>query len=92
MLTAADGADAVSQFRGRSGEVALVISDQSMPVLDGPGAIAAIRETRADVPVIILSGDGEFDAAGANHRKHVQLLTKPVELEALLHAISHAFA
>ncbi len=92
VLTAADGADAVSQFRARPGEVALVISDQSMPVLDGPRAIAAIRETRANVPVIMLSGDGEFAAAVADDRKQVQLLTKPVELEALLHAISQALA
>ena len=56
---AANGAEAVSQFREHSAEVMLLITDQSMPVMDGARAIATIRETRADLPVIVLSGDGE---------------------------------
>jgi len=90
VLTASNGAEAVSQFRKYSGEVALVISDQSMPVLDGARAIAAIRETHADVPALILSGDGEFADAGADDREQIQQLSKPVELEALLRVVSQA--
>ena len=59
VLAAANGAEAVSQFREHSAEVMLLITDQSMPVMDGARAIATIRETRADLPVIVLSGDGE---------------------------------
>lgn len=92
VLAAANGAEAVSQFKAKPGEVALVISDQSMPVMDGPRAIAAIRETRANVPVIILSGDVEVTDAGAEDQGHIQQLAKPVELEALLRAVSQALA
>jgi PAS domain S-box-containing protein len=92
VLTAANGAEAVSQFRGRAGEVSLFISDHSMPVMDGARAIAAIREIRADLPVIILSGDGEAAGVGAGDSSPVEQLSKPVELEALLRAVSQALA
>ena len=92
VLAAANGAEAVSQFREHSAEVMLLITDQSMPVMDGARAIATIRETRADLPVIVLSGDGESDESAASDGKPVERLFKPVELEALLRAVSQALA
>jgi len=89
---AANGAEAVSQFREHSAEVMLLITDQSMPVMDGARAIATIRETRADLPVIVLSGDGESNEGSASDGKPVERLFKPVELEALLRAVSQALA
>ena len=89
---AANGAEAVSQFREHSAEVMLLITDQSMPVMDGARAIATIRETRADLPVIVLSGDGESNGGSASDGKPVERLFKPVELEALLRAVSQALA
>ena len=92
VLTAANGAEAVSQFREHSAEVMLLITDQSMPVMDGARAISAIRETRADLPVIVLSGDGDSNESSATDRRPVERLFKPVELEALLCAVSRALA
>ena len=92
VLAAANGAEAVSQFREHSAEVMLLITDQSMPVMDGARAIATIRETRADLPVIVLSGDGESNGGSASDGKPVERLFKPVELEALLRAVSQALA
>jgi DNA-binding response OmpR family regulator len=54
---AEDGEAAVADSRAWSPD--LVILDLMLPKLDGYGVLAAIRETRNDVPVIILSARGE---------------------------------
>jgi two-component system cell cycle sensor histidine kinase/response regulator CckA len=53
---AANGLEAVALFRSNRDIVELVIMDMSMPVMDGREAITRIRETKAGVPVICMSG------------------------------------
>ncbi len=84
---AANGEEALAIFRERS--IDLIVTDIWMPRMDGLELIAALRE-RSDVPVILLSGYGEFEYA----RRALQLgvsdyLLKPIdpeELEAKLRA------
>jgi CheY-like chemotaxis protein len=59
VLTAADGEAAVELFRRNVSDVSLVLLDLSMPKMDGVAAFRRIRDLRADVPVIIVSGYGE---------------------------------
>lgn len=89
VLTAANGVEAVSEFKRHSAELAMIISDESMPVMDGAKAVAAILATGAKLPAIMLTGGGDFQIQnrGAD-RAGVEYLSKPVELDVLLHAVS----
>lgn len=56
VLVAADGDDGVSTAAGHGGPIDLLITDVIMPRLRGPEAAARIREARAGLPVIFMSG------------------------------------
>ena len=88
VLMAGNGAEAVSLFKKHSSETSLVISDQSMPVMDGSKAVAAIREMRDNIPVVILSGEGGLSEVGAVLDPLVFRLPKPVALDTLLRVVS----
>ncbi|HXG47302.1 MAG TPA: CHASE2 domain-containing protein [Methylomirabilota bacterium] len=92
VICAANGAEAVSLFRTQSAQVALVITDQSMPVLDGEGAVTAMREIRGDLPAILLSSDEPARPVEANPDVKTSRLSKPVALEELLRAVAQALA
>ncbi len=82
VLTAANGAEAVALFREHAGEVRLLITDNAMPVLDGPAAIAALRMLQPGLPVILTSGEGVGEKL-----EGMTELSKPFALEELLSAI-----
>ena len=82
VITAANGAEAVSLFKQNANEVRLFITDNSMPVLDGPHAIAEIRRLKPGLPVIMASGEGGVNLAG------VAELEKPFALADLLNTVS----
>jgi CheY-like chemotaxis protein len=91
VAAAANGAEAVSLFKQRPGEVALLISDQSMPVMDGLRTMAAIRATRADLPVLFLSGEGETQTGDPDKlAPNAEQLRKPIDLDSLLRAVGRA--
>ncbi len=56
VLVACDGAEAVALYRQRSTEIAAVITDMTMPVMDGPEAIGILRTMNATLPIIGVSG------------------------------------
>lgn len=58
VITAVNGADAVAQYAERRGEIAVVLTDMSMPVMDGPSLIVALKAIDADVRIIGSSGLG----------------------------------
>jgi len=85
VLAAADGTEAVQLFREHAGEVRLLLTDGEMPVLDGPRAIAEIRSLRADLPVILASGEAAGGEASAE--RGVTRLRKPYSLDEVLKLI-----
>lgn len=91
VTTAANGAEAVSLFKQQPSDVALLISDQSMPVMDGFQATATIRALATKLPVLFLSGDGDARTMrGEDSQQNIEHLGKPIELDALLRAVSNA--
>ena len=64
VLTASDGGDAIRVFRRHAEEVAAILLDLTMPVMNGEQAAAELRRIRAGVPIILSSGYGEQDVAG----------------------------
>jgi len=56
VLSATSGADALAVFDGRQGRVDCVFLDLQMPGMDGWETLAALRERRPDVYVVVASG------------------------------------
>ena len=59
VLTAANGSEAVDLFRQHQAGIRCVLTDLSMPGLDGWATLAALRALRAELPVILSSGHDE---------------------------------
>jgi two-component system cell cycle sensor histidine kinase/response regulator CckA len=55
-LTARDGNEAVALYARRADEIALVLTDMAMPVMDGPATIRALREINPRVRIVGASG------------------------------------
>ncbi|HVZ78312.1 MAG TPA: ATP-binding protein, partial [Gemmatimonadaceae bacterium] len=91
VLTAADGAEAVALFARRHADIALVVTDMMMPVLDGVGTIHALRRIRPDVRVVAASGlavNGQVARAAEAGVRH--FLPKPYTTTELLTVVRAA--
>jgi PAS domain S-box-containing protein len=93
VLTATDGREALSSFEARAAQVAIVLLDLNMPVMDGEETLRAIRRLRPEVPVLLSSGYGEADAtrrfAGLALAGFVQ---KPYSRDELVEAVQRVLA
>lgn len=93
VITASDGAEAVSRFLERSAEVALVILDARMPSLDGPAALERMRATKPGLRALLLSGgDGPAVRGAGGGRAGDAVLGKPIELPDLLDSVAELLA
>ena len=86
---ASDGAEAVALYADQKGEIAVVITDMMMPVMDGPATIRALKSLRADVRIIAASGlhgpGSDLHADSTAAVRH--FLPKPYTVETLLTAL-----
>jgi PAS domain S-box-containing protein len=88
-VLAADGAEALALYERHRGEIAAVLTDMMMPVLDGAATIRALREIDPGVRVIAVTGlsrgaDTTSDAAPAARTRR---LSKPYTTEELLRVL-----
>jgi PAS domain S-box-containing protein len=86
---APDGAQATAIYADRKDEIAAVITDMMMPVMDGPATIRALKGIRADVRIIAVSGlhgrgTDPHEGASASVRN---FLPKPYTAATLLAAL-----
>ena len=56
VLTAADGAEAVAVYAEHKNEIAVVLTDMMMPIMDGAAVIRALRRINPNVKMIAASG------------------------------------
>ena len=56
VLTATDGAEAVALYAKHQNDIAVVLTDMMMPVMDGPATIRALQRINPAVKVIAASG------------------------------------
>jgi len=85
VLTAADGADAVAVYAGHKSEIAVVLTDMMMPVMDGPAMIHALMRINPVVKIVAASGlnaNGTVAKMSGLGVKH--FLTKPYTAGILL--------
>jgi CheY-like chemotaxis protein len=85
VVTAGNGEEALRIYAQQPNEIALVITDMMMPVMDGPATIHAILEINPRAHILAVSGYSSSDgvaravAAGGKY-----FLAKPYSAEALL--------
>lgn len=88
LLHAWDGAEAVDLFAAQGAD--LVLMDISMPVMDGYEALARIRQTAPDVPVIALTAYAfEADRQRMFEAGFDDCLAKPLRADVLRARIAH---
>jgi CheY-like chemotaxis protein len=83
VIEAATGRDAVERVRAEP-DIGLVLLDLTMPDMSGERTLAAVRELRADLPVLLSSG---YNVSGVSPLTlgdpAVRFLPKPYDLAAL---------
>lgn len=91
VLTAADGAAALSRFTDTDDQIDLVVCDLMMPVMDGVTTIRGIRRLDPELPIIAISGlAGEENRRRAAEAGASEVLEKPFSTEVLLMAVATA--
>lgn len=87
-LTAANGAEAIALYAQHAPEIAAVLTDMMMPIMDGPATIVALRRINPAVKVIAASGletrDNSATIAGTEIS---HFLKKPYTAETLLETL-----
>jgi PAS domain S-box-containing protein len=82
-ISARNGAEGVAAFAEHSNEIAAVLTDIAMPVMDGPTMIVALRAIKPDVKVLVTSGH-----ASQNHTVGAdEFLPKPYTGQTLVRAL-----
>jgi PAS domain S-box-containing protein len=85
VLSAANGREGLALYLEHRAEIDAVITDVSMPEMDGPELIAALRAEGADVPIIVSSGYVEGAGAGRLLAADTEFfISKPFTAEVLL--------
>jgi PAS domain S-box-containing protein len=85
VLTANDGAEAIVVFEKHKNEVAAVITDMIMPLMDGTATIHALKKIDPIVKIIVSSGkSANGDSARIPDVSVSAFLTKPFTSEKLL--------
>lgn len=86
---AEDGAKGVETFTAEKPD--LVLTDIKMPAMDGMEVLAKIMDTKADCPVIMISGHGDIDTAvECIKRGAYDFIQKPLDLNRLLITVKNA--
>jgi PAS domain S-box-containing protein len=91
VLTAKDGLEALEVFASHPGRIRCVITDLTMPRLDGWGTLEALRELEPGLPVILASGFDQAQVmAKARSQRPQAFLAKPFDLKQLRAALGKA--
>jgi PAS domain S-box-containing protein len=85
VLLAKDGSEAVARYAEHQDEIAVVLTDMAMPVMDGPALILALRAMNPKVRIVGFSGLASQGAvAGTVGSGLEHFLSKPYTAESLL--------
>jgi len=93
VIEAKDGAEAVEMFRRRRDEIRWVLTDLTMPQMNGWETLAALRKLSPDIPVILSSGYDEAQVMADEHPERPNaFLGKPYQLKELRETIDRVLA
>ena len=82
VLLASNGLEAVALFRSYADHISVVVSDLTMPVMNGHQAIRSIREGRPNAKIICMTGYTNEDMP-----EGVVLISKPFKPAEILSSI-----
>jgi CheY-like chemotaxis protein len=88
VITSIDGAEAVALYAQHKNEVAAVLTDMTMPIMNGVATIRALMRINPDIKVVAASGltasgdDEKLRAMGVSH-----FLVKPYTAYSLLQVL-----
>jgi DNA-binding NtrC family response regulator len=87
-LVAADGHQAVELFRRHQDKIHVVLLDVKMPRLDGPGALARIRQIAPQVRCCFMTGHAaHYGADNLLALGAARVFDKPFDLDDLIEAL-----
>ena len=93
VVEAKDGVEAVDLFRQHRNEIRCVLSDLTMPRMDGWETLAALRKLSPDIPVILSSGYDEAQVMAGEHPEPPNaFLGKPYLLKDLRDILNRVLA
>ena len=91
VLEAEDGVDALEVFQEHQNEIRCVLSDLTMPRMNGWDTLTALRKKAPGIPVILASGYDRAQVMAGDHTEWPQaFLGKPFNLKQLGEAIGQA--
>ena len=93
LLTAKDGVEALEVYRQHRADIRCVVTDLTMPRLDGWGLLTALRQLDPSLPVILASGYDKTQVLAGTHPDQPQaFLSKPFTHQQLRDALGQALA
>jgi two-component system cell cycle sensor histidine kinase/response regulator CckA len=91
VTVAADGSEAVAHMKADPGRYRLVLLDYKLPGMDSSAVFYEIRNRRADLPVILMSGYCREDAADrSSGMDFADFLHKPFTIDVLASKVRQA--
>jgi len=83
---------ALAAFRSAPERFDAVLTDHTMPELNGLGLVSGIRELRPAIPVILMSGHGDVELLDRAHRAGIrEVLRKPLHGRDIALALGRLF-
>jgi len=93
VLTACNGAEGIELYQRHAKEVALILMDTMMPVMDGPASIHALCQLNQNLKVIAASGlSADAHLAGGSCDVVKAYLPKPYSADTLLQTVHEVLA
>jgi two-component system cell cycle sensor histidine kinase/response regulator CckA len=87
-----EGLEIMAKIMASGEEFDLVVSDVVMPVMDGPTMAREIRKTRADLPVLFMSGYAEEQLRKEIDMANVAFLPKPFTVQQITDKVGAVLA
>jgi two-component system, cell cycle sensor histidine kinase and response regulator CckA len=92
VVTATNGSEALDLLAAKSSEIDMVLSDVTMPEMNGIDLSYRIRDQYPSIPVAIVSGDVSELERSIIGRADVPFIKKPFHAESLYSAVREAIA
>ncbi|MBF0230425.1 MAG: response regulator [Desulfamplus sp.] len=91
VISAANGMEAIELFKIHKNSISCIITDLSMPEIDGWATLSKIRKINPDIPAILASGYDEASAMSPENSEKIQgFLHKPYSMKDLQLALEKA--
>lgn len=88
VLTACDGTEGFALFTQHRNEISVIVTDMSMPYMDGAKMIRALFQIDSKVKIVAVSGLNEEVNLPEMLKKKIPFLKKPFALEKLLETLA----